>query len=171
MLLWEMRDVGHILSDVGFTLPTWLLVFAEEVATTISYFIMLIYYLTFFFHYKKKGFHFGSNKVCSTNQSNILQFFLWRQIQPHISLWWISSNQFQSNSDLFGSATQLKIYSNEPVSQKLINISEKHEYIACRNLSAQEFTLQVGCQKGSYLYEYLSKSMQELGSQPELGVF
>lgn len=66
----------------------------------------------FFFHYKKKGFHFGSSKVCSTNQSNILQFFLWRQIQHDISLWWISSNQFQSNSDLFGSATQLKIYSN-----------------------------------------------------------
>lgn len=57
------------------------------------------------------------------------------------------------------------------MSQKLINISEKHEYITCRNLSAQEFTLQAGCQKGSYLYEYLSKSVQELGRQPELWVF
>lgn len=72
MLLWEMRDVGHILSDVGFTLPTWLLVFAEEVATTISYFIMLIYYLTFFFHYKKERFDLGLHKVSFTNQSNIL---------------------------------------------------------------------------------------------------
>lgn len=81
MLLWEVRDVGHILSDVGFTVPTWLLVLAEEVATTTSYFIMLIYYLTFFFHYKKERFHFGLSKVCSTNQSNILPFFLWMQIQ------------------------------------------------------------------------------------------
>lgn len=41
------------------------------------------------------------------------------------------------------------------MSQNLINTSEKHEHITCRNLSAQDFTLQVRCQKGSYLYEYL----------------
>lgn len=105
------------------------------------------------FHYKKERFHFGLTKVCSTNQSNILQFSLW--MQTHVSLLGISSNQFQSNSDLFGSATRLKIYSNYPMCQNLINISEKHMYITCRSLSAQEFTLQVRHHKGSYLYEYL----------------
>lgn len=41
------------------------------------------------------------------------------------------------------------------MSQNLINISEKHVYVTCRSLSAEEFTLQVRWQKGSYLYEYL----------------
>lgn len=41
------------------------------------------------------------------------------------------------------------------MSQNIINVSEKQVYITCRSLSAQEFSLQVRCQKGSYLYEYL----------------
>lgn len=70
-------------SDLGFTLPTWVLVLAEEVATTISNFIMWACYLTCFHYkyFKRERFHFGLNKVCSTTQSNILQFSLWAQIK------------------------------------------------------------------------------------------
>lgn len=47
----------------------------------------------------------------------------------------------QTNSDLFGSVTKWKIYSNDFKSQNLIDISEKHKYIISRSHSVQEFTL------------------------------
>lgn len=93
-----------------------------------------------FFHckyFKNEICHFGLNKVRSTTQSNILQFFLWMQIKTR----YLYYGLVQTNSDLFGSATKQKIYSNALNSQNLIDISEKHKYIISRSLSVQEFTL------------------------------
>lgn len=86
MLLWEMRDVGHILSDVGFTLPTWWLVFAEEVATTISYFMMLIYYLTFlFFTIIRKDLILGWVKYVPQTRATFYSFSFECKYNPYIS--------------------------------------------------------------------------------------
>lgn len=81
-------------SDLGFTLPTWVLAFAEEVATTISNIIMLACSLTFFHYFKKERLHLGLNKACSTIQSNILQFFLWMQIKPRYLLYGLVQTDF-----------------------------------------------------------------------------
>lgn len=130
-------------SDVGFTQPTWVLAFAEKVATTIRNFIMLACYLSFFFTtsiLRGKDFIWVEWSMFDNSEQHFTVFLV-NANETQISLLWISSNWFQPQSDLFVSASKLKMYSNDLKSQNLIDISEKHMYIISRSFSVLEFTL------------------------------
>lgn len=128
-----------------------------------------------FFHYKffkKERFHFGLNEVCSTIQSNILQFFLWMQIKPRYLYYGLVQTDF----------SPILIYLAQPPNWKFIQVTlrvrtslpkMKTTCISKAGVSLSKSLLSkehVRPWKGPCLCVVWTfrKFVQELGSQPGL---